>query len=565
MEDAPTYAPIVSRSDLPPPDPDRTNWLREYHERVERNFRRGDRQPIPKEKSHVSLSDYKPWWSGHLSSRMRPHADPLKVDIDFLIVSAVEHSPQVLALRTDPLIRETAIVEEQAEFDWTAFIESKYDDNSDPVGNSLTVGGNGTRFRDHIWSQSAGVRRQTTTGGEIEVSQRIGYQDNNSSFFIPNQQGTAKLQVSFTQPLLNGSGRAYNQSRIVLARIDTDISRDELSARLQEHLIEVNRAYWEMYRARVVHLQKQKLLQNAVKINRILEARRDVDSVQRQILRTRAAVATRRSEIARAAAAVRDAQARLRLLVNDPSMIHAGVIEMIPTTQPKNSEIELPMQATIHTALMYRPDISQAIQSMRATGVRLGVAKKDLLPRLDLILGTYVSGLAGQSRLHNAYGNQFDRGEPGYSVGLIFEVPIGNRAAKARHDRRCLEVKKALHEFHATVEAAITDVELAVRESRTSYQEMEAKLQSMITTQTEANYLLNRWRMLPGENGSTVLLLEDLLDAQVRVAEEEFGFTNAQISYVLAMTEVKRATGTLLAFEQDYRQFDLTGETIIEE
>jgi hypothetical protein len=44
-------------------------------------------------------------------------------------------------------------------------------------------------------------------------------------------------------------------------------------------------------------------------------------------------------------------------------------------------------------------------------------------------------------------------------------------------------------------------------------------------------------------------VLEDLLSAQERLTESEFGFLSAQLTYNLALTSLKRATGTLLQYE----------------
>ncbi len=43
---------------------------------------------------------------------------------------------------------------------------------------------------------------------------------------------------------------------------------------------------------------------------------------------------------------------------------------------------------------------------------------------------------------------------------------------------------------------------------------MLAKFQSLIAAETEASYLEDRWKVLPGADRGTTLLLEDLLDAQ---------------------------------------------------
>ena len=480
-----------------------------------------------------------------MKNPVRASAHVLPVNLDLMVIGALEFSPQVMAIRTDPLIRQTAIVEEQAEFDWRAFIETKYDDLSDPVGNTLTTGG-APRFRDNNFSSSAGLRKRTTKGGEFEISQRIGYQDNNSNFFVPTQQGTARLELNFTQPLLAKSGTAYNSSRIVLAEIESNIAEDELSSQLQDHLLKVTESYWELHRSRAILLQKARVLTRAEAILQLLDARREFDSQRRQVLRARAAVATRRSEIAQAVMQIRNAEANLRMLVNNPQLVRARNIEVIPSEFPMHGHVPISISASLETALQNRPEIAQAIRRMRSTAVRLDMAKSELLPQLDLVISTYVAGLEGRSNIGPAYGNQFTEGEPGYSVGLFFEVPLGNRAARTRHERRLLQVRKALHEFNSTVEASMTEVEIAVRQTETAYQEILSKFQSMNAAETETDYLDARWRTIPGADRSATLLLEDLLDAQERVAVEEAGFVTAQVKYVLALANLKRVMGTLL-------------------
>ena len=208
--------------------------------------------------------------------------------------------------------------------------------------------------------------------------------------------------------------------------------------------------------------------------------------------------------------------------------------------------LSVSMRGSVEAALQNRPDIRRAITQMKETAVRLEVSKNELLPKLDFVVGTYVAGLRGKSQVDTAWTNQFRDGRPGYSVGLMLQYPLGNRAAKARYAKREWEVAKTLKEFEASVEAGMSDVELAVREFETSYQEMLSRFQSMVAADTEANYLLERWKLLPGNDQTTSFLLEDLLDAQERVAMEEQDFVEAQVAYVLSVVRLKKASGILL-------------------
>ncbi len=108
---------------------------------------------------------------------------------------------------------------------------------------------------------------------------------------------------------MRGSGTVYNESRIVLAAVDRQAAEADLSMNLQDHLVAVYETYWQLYQTRAVRLQKEKLLQRALVIQKHLEARQAVDTTQRQVLRARAAVASRRSEIVRADMAIPPATA----------------------------------------------------------------------------------------------------------------------------------------------------------------------------------------------------------------------------------------------------------------
>ena len=334
----------------------------------------------------------------------------------------------------------------------------------------------------------------------------------------------------------------------MLAQVDTRIAEDDLAVQLQDHLLKVTESYWELYRARSLHLQKHKLLGSAMTILKTLEARQAVDSQQRQVLRARAAVASRRSEIARAVSSIRNAESKLRYLVNDPRLTNAGHVELIPHEVPRPQYIPLSMSDSLNTAIINRPDIKQAIRRMKATCMQLNVARNEVLPTLDLVMSTYVAGLSGNSDFARATSRQFvDGGEPGYSIGLFFEVPLGNRTARARQERRQWEVRKALREFEATVEGGITKVELSFRELETSYREMLSRFQAMAAAANETEYLHERWKLLPRNDRSTIQLLEEFLDSQERLADEEADFTKAQVNYALALADLKRSMGTLLS------------------
>ncbi|MEM7783026.1 MAG: TolC family protein [Planctomycetota bacterium] len=493
--------------------------------------------------------NFQPWWQGVMSNRLQTGTTPAVLDLEELIVRTLANSAQVRVFSDLPLIRQTAIVEAHAAFDWQRFLNTRWDDLSEPVGNVLTTGGS-PRYRNNQWSYSGGLRRRNEVGGRFEASQDFGFQNTNSTFFQPNNQGTSRIRLSYTHPLARGSGRIYNTSLIVLARIDANVAEDEFSRQLQSHLLEVTRAYWSLYLERVSLVQKQGLLLRAEKIHSDLKGRMGVDVAGSQVVRVEAAVTERKADLVRAEMAVRNAQERIHALVNDPELANTINLEIIPALNPTRQTTQVNLGEILSTAIQMRPEVNQSIRQMKAACVRLEMSRNELMPQLDLVLETYVAGLRGNSNLGGAWLDQFRTGEPGYSVGLNYEIPIGNRAARARLSRRRLELRQLQNQFRTTVETLMMETKVATREVRTSEREFKAKYHAMQAASKQLENLEERWAAIPGRETTIGLYLDNVLQAQVRLAEAEFEFAKAETTYNLALMNLKRATGTLLQHEQ---------------
>ena len=488
---------------------------------------------------------YEPWWAQQNKNPIGIKTAPAPVSLDSLIQRALKNSPHIQVAATQPHIQQTVLLEESSRFDWSSFLESTYDDQNEPVGNTLTLGNNDTRLQQREWFAEGGIRRQTRTGGEFELSQRFGTLDNNSQFLLPPDQGTSRIVLNYRQPLLRGRGQAVNESLIVLANINLNAASDEFLSNIQQHLTDLTETYWELVRARSELLQRNQLLIAAEKILNQLEGRSEVDALERQIFRARSAVAKRKAEIARSITSVKNAESRIRLLVNDQEIINAAGMELVPVDTPNLEHLGINLGDAISTALSNRPDISRSIREIKSTSVQLGISRNDLLPKLDLLVGSYVAGLDDQFDIAGAWKNQFSSGRPGFNVGFEFETQIGNRAAQARQSRREWEANRAIHQFRAVVESGLTEVELAVREVQTAHQEMLGRYHAMIAAQKESSFLTDRWETLPDENDSVILLLENLLDSQERLVDEEAAFSKAQFDYSVAVVKLKQATGIL--------------------
>ena len=142
------------------------------------------------------------WWKQLVNQSIESGKQPQLVDTNALIFEALKNSPRIQAISQNPLIRELQVIEADADFDPVSFVRSQYDDRVDPVGNTLTTGG-APFLEDNIWYGEFGLRRKTRTGASVELSERLGFQNSNSTFFVPQDQATATLALNFSQPLLS--------------------------------------------------------------------------------------------------------------------------------------------------------------------------------------------------------------------------------------------------------------------------------------------------------------------------------------------------------------------------
>ncbi|MDB4614391.1 TolC family protein [bacterium] len=490
------------------------------------------------------------WWQPIVTTKFRNTSQSMPITLESALVRALRNSAQVKVFSELPLIRETAIIEADAAFDWHAFADTRWDDLSDPVGNSLTTGSFG-RFNDRQLSAVYGLRSRNKEGGQFEIAQEHGWQKNNSNFFtyrgLRVPQSSARLRMSYTHPLKRGSGRTYNESLICLAKIDSEIAHEEFRRQLQQHLLEVVRGYWTIYMERAILVQKLQSYDRAAEVVERLEKRRDVDAVESQIASAKAVLELRSSELLRGRVGVRNAEGRLRALLNDPEL--GTDIELIPVDAPSSFEVPVDIQHALATALQSRPEVTQAMKQIKASSIRVNMAKNELMPVLNLITEAYISGLRGDDQLTRAWADQFSYGRPGYSIGLQYEMPLCNRAAKARYTRRHLELRQLNNQYRTTLATLRHEVELAVNEVNVGQKDMSAKHSAMEAAKRRLDYQEKRWQHLPGEDLTASLALENLLSSQERLAEAERSYLDAKVIYNLAIPNLKKAQGVLLQQE----------------
>ena len=499
--------------------------------------------------------DHVTWWKSLVAQPLHPQNNSQPVDTHGLVLETLHSSPRIKAVSKTPLIRELQVVEADAEFDPVKFLQSQFQDRNDPVGNSLTTGGE-PFLRDNIWSAEGGIRRRLRNGADFELSQTLGFQNSNSTFFTPQDQGTATLALNVTQPLLRGRGEYVNQAQILIAQSTGGAAWDTFKAELQQELEGIVAAYWDLYLQRSIYLQKKRNVERGqVTLDR-LNGRRELDAIPVQIARAKSAVLTRKTELANAFRDVRNAETEIRRRVADRNWMASQSIELLPSEMPFAQSNDLQIEQVVYTALENRPEIAEAIRRIRIAGVQRDVSSNDLLPELSFLFGTYVSALRGDTGIGNAFQDQFGQVKPGYTVGLEFELPYRNRAARSRLQQRNLQFRRLQNELEDVIQNVIAESQVAARQVSSAFETLTAAEQAVVAAKADLDLNEERWESFAlvegdiAEGQSPTTVLDQLLDSQERLAQSENVYSQAEQELKVAEITLQRIMGTLLLHQQ---------------
>lgn len=544
--ESPNSIPLVEFAEPTPVgkvEPDTTSEPLQTHPRQPEPIAVPEPEPEPFRESSTTIDPF--WWREFVLDTILSR-ETVPISPGELAIKTLQHSPTVTLLAARPQAVRTTVIEEAARFDWNMFVESRWRDTTEPIGSSLTTGGPNV-YRNHELTNEAGVNRTNRMGGELSIGQRFGNEQSNSQFFLPPNQGATTLTIDYSQPLLQGAGRAINESNIVLATLASDSADMEFVSQVQDLLTDVNRGYWQLYLSRATLLIERRLYHRATKTLDILRKRESVDASKEMISRAELAIASRKARLITARRVLLDQQSFLRNVVNSPDLDRPEFNEFVPTGMPVVEQLDLSVEDAFVTAVQNRPEIASSLAQIRSANVRQQIAENELLPELNLVLQTYAQGLRGNFDLEQAFSDQFNGAEPSYSAGLLFQVPIGRRAANARRTRREIEVGEMTAQFRVELERILFDVTTQLRQLDATRRSLQTNLKALVAASETLRLLETRHRLLSSEQDrNSSLRLQDILNSHVRVSDAEIAVVRSQVEHTLAMNRLRRSLGVLV-------------------
>ena len=486
------------------------------------------------------------WWDASIAQQFWPDRQAQFASIDSVVFVALQNSAQIQILNDQPQIEETFVNQREADFDWSAFVDASWNSVDEPVRSELQTGSRTGRFAQEELFVGSGLQKKLERGGEVRVGSTVGTVDNNSIFLAPPDQGTASFSLDYRQPLLRGRGREVTQSQVVLARLNVEASRHSVKQQVQQYVVAVVTAYWELYRARGVLSQRHRNYVRATEIVEQLSSRTVRSGATSQVRRAQAAASARHSEVIDAEYVVADAQERLMNLTHGDHVANSGNVEIIPTDAPPQFMLPHDLGSATESAIRNRAEVKEVLAEIKAASVRKIVAIDGLKPQLDAIISSYVAGVRGDKDVGNAIYDQFSAGDPSYSVGMSFEIPIGRRSANAGMKREEIHRRLLQNKLRKTLGDVSTSARSAFRDVYRLMSITDNNRQVVAQSAENLNAILEEQEWLEKDGPSAALFLNDLLGSQDRLLAAEQNLLDSQAQLAIAYVTLKRATGELL-------------------
>jgi len=475
----------------------------------------------------------------------------IRLTLQEVIQRAVLNNREARVAGFAPAIEAARTVEAEARFDPTFFQNLQFVATDNQVAPTFFANSTGQIDFDqsNVITSQTGIRQNLPGGGSAQLQYQIGHTDFNparnttasGAAFNPFYTNDLVLQV--TQPLLRDFGVEVNRARITISRNNQRVSLLDFRRTLEESLANIEQRYWQLVQAKQNVDILERLLANTELTAEILAKRTGQDVDRQQTSNANSQVEIRRSLLVSAKSRVRDLSDQIKQLMADPELPVTGSIVLLPADEPSVVPVEFDLQDQINTAMQNRLELIQQQLRVDTASVTSRVGKNNLLPQLNLQGSVGVNGVAQD--VEAAASNQADVNYLSYTLGLQFEIPIGNRAARAIYKRTLLQRQQTIEQYRLLVDQVALEVKQTTREVETAWRRIVSDRQAKFAAADASLALRQR---ADANEPLTPDFVRRVLDAQATLANQEQTEVQSIADYNIGLSRLERAKGTLLRY-----------------
>ncbi len=448
-------------------------------------------------------------------------SDTLSFTLQEAVQLGLERNPDFTIQRLEPSIMKSYVDEQSSVFDPSLAL-------STTSSETKSLRFLGTK-REPVYlvttrtQYDAMVSETLPTGTTVSVNGALS--GNLSNVYTDQYSGNIGLTV--TQSLLKGLSIGYNLASLRRARLDLDITQEELKASAEQLVSDVEKAYWDLY----LKAEEITIRNNSFGLaNRQLQETLERVAVGRlpelELASVRAEVANRKEALIDAQSEYEQARLNFIFLLN-PKENDIWSVVPVPVDKPFFPVDTLDaLSAHEELGLKYRPDLRQARIMLKQGEIDVVRTRNGLLPRLDIFINV------GRT----SYANSFKEALPDLKSdyrnvdwGVTFDFPVLDRQARAQYSR----AKKTREQMELSLEnmkrMVQWDIRAAYVEVLRSRQQIEA---TRATSELQKNNLdaeLEKFRVGKSTNLQVLQVQRDFISSQLDEIRSMIGYLSALI------------------------------------
>jgi len=485
----------------------------------------------------------------------------IKLSLEGAVRRALANNLDIRVVSYDPEISREEMMRAAAVFDAVVFSGLTYgiqDERANTVFDTSSEA-DSRAFQ-------VGVRRHTTTGADLEARYSLTRLWTSSRFVTRPTTYEPNFTLEATQPLLRGAGQTVNLAALRVARINRRTSQEAFRQRVESVVTDTVSAYWALWLAREDERIQKNLLEKTKAIYRVVKAREIIDATDIDIKQAEASIVRRQALLIRARKNVDDIEDALVQLMLGAQGEFVGKVELEPTTEPDDpvgddegqlvvdAEGELiigdekqliidsqeQLVAALENALERSSQLAQAKLAIQAAGINVRVAENSLLPSLGVNASATWMGLDKSFTASND--QMLNSKYLSYNIGLLFEYPLGNRAAKASLRRAKFERLQAMTNLRNIAVQIARAVKERIRETHRAQSELVAAKAAVKANDTQLRAIVIKREK--GRKTPEFLNLE--LQAIEALGVSKRDVEQAIVDYNTALVQLSQVTGTVL-------------------
>jgi outer membrane protein len=332
------------------------------------------------------------------------------------------------------------------------------------------------------------------TGTALQFAFDNTYATTSNGVTLYSPQLSSNFKATVTQHLLQGAGIWVNKRFMYWAQNNRRITNSAFREQILYTVNQVENIYWSLVSAYEDAQAKEQALDQSTKLladdQKQLQigtmAPLDVVTAESQVASDKQALISSQNALNYQQQIIKQAIARN---LNDPALEAAAVIPTDRVSLEELSEEKEPVDQLVKTAFQLRPELEQAVLTLKNDEITLKGARNALLPTFDIFGYLAGSGIAGSinpycstefypngecnstasSGYGTAAGNAFNNSAPDKGIGFTLNIPLGNKFAQSVQARSLMEFRQAelhLEQLYTQIRMQVVNAQFALTNDR---------------------------------------------------------------------------------------------------